>query len=126
MTKEPRTTPEWITFAIASALLLTLVALIASQMFGPREPATPSAAVDGEIEPRGSRFHVPVVVVNHGDDAAAEVLVVAELTIGEEIVTAEQTISFLAGGASENLVFIFDDDPGARELVVRVDAFTEP
>ncbi len=126
MSSEPRTTPEWVTFAAACVVLLTLVGLIAGQLFGDREPADPSATVAGDVDPRGSRFHVPVVVVNDGDATAAEVSVVAELTIGEQVLAAQQTIAFLAGGATEDLVFIFDDDPAGGELVVRVDGFTEP
>ncbi|MBA2337078.1 MAG: TIGR02588 family protein [Acidimicrobiia bacterium] len=126
MRREPRTTPEWVTFAAACVVLLTLVGLIAGQLLGDREPATPRATVAGDAEPRGSRFQVPVMVVNDGDATAAAVSVVAELTIGAETLTAQQTIDFLAGGATEDLVFIFDADPASGELVVRVDGFTEP
>ncbi|CAN5362903.1 MAG: TIGR02588 family protein [Acidimicrobiia bacterium] len=121
-----RTGAEWVTFFVACLVLLGVVGLIAGQIIGDQEPAAPNASVNGEVEARGPRFHVPVLVVNDGDTTAADVQVVAELTIGDETVTADQTIDFLAGGASDDLVFVFEDDPADGDLVVRVGGFSLP
>lgn len=48
---------------------------------------------------------------NHGDHTAAGVQVLAVLTIDGQVSDGEQQIDFLAGGATEKVVFPFDDDP---------------
>jgi uncharacterized protein (TIGR02588 family) len=44
---------------------------------------------------------------------------------GEET-AADQTIDFLAGGAEQDLVFVFEDDPADGELTIEVTSFAAP
>src|SRR5690606_22985046 len=78
-----RTTPEWITFAVAVAVLAILVGGLVAQIVRSTDPARPVATVvDGGITERDGRFTVPVEVVNEGDHGAQAVQVGATLTAG--------------------------------------------
>lgn len=121
-----RTTAEWIVFACCSAVVLAVVVLLGSQLFGSEEPAAPVARQQGEVREAAGRFYVPVDVTNEGDLTAADVQVLAELTIAGKTVDGEQTVDFLAGQETERLVFSFDDDPRTGDLVVRVGGHSQP
>lgn len=125
-TRLGRTTAEWTVFAVSAAVVLVVLALLGAQLLGSEEPAAPVARQRGEIQEAAGRFYVPVDVTNEGDLTAADVQVIAELTIGGETVDGEQTVAFLAGSETERLVFSFDDDPADGELVVRVGGFSKP
>lgn len=121
-----RSTAEWTTFAVCCAVVLLVVVLLGSQLFGTEEPAAPTARRQGEVREAAGRFFVPVDVTNEGDLTAADVQVIAELTIGGEVVDAEQLVDFLAGSETERVVFSFDDDPRRGDLVVRVGGYARP
>ncbi len=118
--------PEWITFAVACLILAAVAGLIAVQSFGPSRPAAPVAEQAGSTRSQNGRFFVPVDVTNHGDETAAEVQVLAELTIDGDVTSGDQVIDFLAGGEVMHLVFSFDSDPAGGELALRVTGFSEP
>jgi uncharacterized protein (TIGR02588 family) len=117
---------EWATFAAAAAVLLAVLALLTAQLFRTDEPAAPVAGRTGEVREAASRFFVDVDVTNEGDLTAADVQVLAELTIAGEVVEGEQTVDFLAGGETARLVFSFDGDPRRGDLVVRVGGHSRP
>jgi uncharacterized protein (TIGR02588 family) len=121
-----RNAAEWATFTVCSAIVLVVVGLLVSQLFGTEEPAAPVARQQGEIRRSAGHFFVPVDVINEGDVTAAEVQVVAELTIDGEVTDAEQRVDFLAGSETATLVFAFEDDPHDGELVVSVRGYSEP
>lgn len=121
-----RSTAEWVTFAASCLVLVVLVVLVASSMSEHPAPAAPTATVAGPVEEQGDGFHVPVEVRNEGDDAAADVQVVAELTIEGEPTESDVVIDFLAGQESDEVVFVFPDDPADGELTVRVGSFAQP
>lgn len=121
-----RTTAEWVTFGISVAILLLVVGLIATQATGTDSPALPRVLKTGPVERRGDRFLVPVEIRNEGGATAETVQVTAELTVGEEKLEADQTVEFLAEGERAEVVFVFEDDPGTGELVVRVSSYTVP
>ena len=123
---DPRSLPEWVTFAVASALVVALVAVLAAQLAGPTEPARPTARVAGTPTEHRGAFHVPVEIINRGDRTAASVQVVAELTAGGDVSESEQIVDFLAGGERTTVVFVFLRDPSDGELEVAVRAFAEP
>lgn len=126
MTREDRrTTAEWVTFAASSAVLLVVVALIALQMLGTDDPPAPVATTKSIREVAGA-FHVDVSVRNDGDDTAANVQISADLTVGGNVSTGDQTIDFLAGAEVADIVFVFDDDPREGELVVVVTGYAAP
>lgn len=124
--EEGRTPAEWVTLGVSCLILAVVVALIAVQAVRTSEPAAPTARVSGPVREAGGLHHVPVRLANEGDDTAANVVVSAELVVDGETTTAEQTVDFLAGGAHEDLVFVFEDDPDAGELSVTVTGYAAP
>ena len=120
-----RAAAEWVTFAIASAIVLAVIGLIAAQIPGTDLPASPEAEA-GEPVRRGDQYVVPVEVVNGGDATAEKVQVAATLEIGGDTFEADQSIDFLAGGEAAELEFVFDHDPRAGRLDVRVTGFSVP
>ncbi len=72
-------------------------------------------------------FYVPVEVRNQGDRTAGDVQVQAELDTGSGApVTAEFTVTFLAGGEEVDGVFVFAEDPTQGSLTVEATSFREP
>jgi uncharacterized protein (TIGR02588 family) len=123
--RDPRTAAEWVTLVCACVILGAVVALIAAQLQGEREPPAPVAEIDG-VRAVAAVHHVEVTVANEGDETAADVQVQAELTIDGESSEADQVIDFLAGGEEERLVFVFEEDPADGELTVAVTGFALP
>jgi uncharacterized protein (TIGR02588 family) len=124
--RDPRTPAEWVTFAVSVAILLVVVGLITTQANGSDRPALPRVTKTGPVEQRGDRYLVPVEIRNDGGATAEAVQVTAELTVGEEVVEADQTVEFLAQEETAEVVFVFDQDPGSGQLDVRVTGYTVP
>ena len=120
-----RGAPERVTFAVALVVLLVVVALIVAEIPGSKDPASPRVSV-GSVVVRDGHFEVPVAVDNVGEETAENVQVNATLTVGDTEQTADQTIDFLAGGETEEVVFLFTDDPDEGELEVEVGGFAVP
>jgi uncharacterized protein (TIGR02588 family) len=120
-----RSTAEKVTFGVALAVLLVLVGLIVSQIPGSKQPASPKVEVGEPVE-RDGHYEVPVEVENIGESTAENVQIDATLTMDDDEQTADQTIDFLAAGETEEVVFLFDDDPSSGELEVRVGGFSVP
>lgn len=121
-----RTVAEWVTFAVSVAILLVLVGLIAVEAGEPDRPALPRVVETGPVERQGDAFLVPVTVRNEGGATAEAVQVVAELTIGDEVTEADQTVEFLARDETAEVAFVFAQDPAGGTLDVRVTGFTVP
>jgi len=121
-----RSVAEWTTFLASCVILATVLALIVVQMRGRQDPAAPAATIAGEARQVGGQFHVAVEVDNSGDRTAQNVQVTAELTHNGTTTSGDQTIDFLAGGESTNLVFVFDENPATGELTVTVSGYAEP
>jgi uncharacterized protein (TIGR02588 family) len=121
-----RTTAEWVTFAISCAVLLVVAGLVALEMAGSDAPPAPSAAQAGPVRSSDDHFFVPVKVVNDGDVTAANVQVTADLVIGDQTYSGDQTIDFLGGGEAAELAFAFDQDPTQGELDIRVSSYAVP
>ena len=120
-----RVAAEWVTFAIATAIVLAVIGLIAAQIPGTDLPASPTAKAAEPVRREG-QFVVPVEVTNGGDATAENVQVAATLEIGGETFEADQAIDFLAGGETAELEFVFGEDPSSGELDVRVTGFSVP
>jgi uncharacterized protein (TIGR02588 family) len=120
-----RTSAEWVTFVVSCLILLGVVILIAIQLPDGDNPPQPVAEV-GQVRKVGEQFFVPVVVRNAGDLTAENVQVVASLTIDDETTEGDQTVDFLAGEATQDLEFVFADDPADGELDVRIAGYSRP
>ena len=121
-----RTTAEWVTFAVSCAVLLLIVALIAVQLVGGQDDAAPEAHRVGPVRVVGGQHFVEVEVTNGGDVTAANVQVNASLVIDGEATEGDQSIDFLAGHETEDLVFVFDEAPSDGELTVAVSGYGVP
>lgn len=121
-----RTGPEWVTFGVSALILLVVVGLMVVHAFRTDDPAAPAAGRPGSVRQVGGQYFVPVEIVNRGDLGAAEVQVVAELTIDGNTTSGDQVIDFLGGGETQELTFVFTVDPADGELVVNVVGFAQP
>ena len=121
-----RAAAEWVTFAIACAVVLLVIGLIVAQIPGTDSPAAPTAEVAQSIERRGDQYVVPVEVTNDGDATAENIQVVATLEIGGDSLEADQVVDFLSGGESAEVEFVFDEDPRSGTLDVRVSGYSVP
>lgn len=121
-----RSAPEWVVFGVSALVLAIVVVTLVALAFSGSAPAEPVVEADAGVTEMGGQFFVPVEVVNRGDDAAEQVQVQAELTIGDQTQTADQVVDFLGAGESRRLTFVFDDNPADGELVTRVVSFAEP
>lgn len=120
-----RSTAEWVAFAVSCLVLGAVVALISVDLLTGERGVKLSVEVTGS-NPHGDEVHLSVRVENTGDEPVADVQVVAELTVGEETTEADLVVDFLAGGASEELVFVFPSDPAEGDLSLRVAAYRRP
>lgn len=124
--REQRTTAEWVTFGVSCAVLLVIVVLVAAQLTGPNDRAAPEAHRVGPVRVVDGQHFVDVAVTNEGDATAANVQVTASLEIDGESTEGDQTIDFLAGSETADLVFVFDDPPSDGELTVAVSGYGVP
>jgi len=121
-----RSGPEWIILGASASILAVVVGVLVVLAFRTAAPAGPAADPPGPARQVGEQFLVPVSIVNRGDLAAAEVQVVAELTIDGATSSGDQVVDFLGGGESQELTFVFADDPADGELVISVTGYAEP
>ena len=126
MSRDRRSTAEWTTLAASCVVLLVVVVVIVAQMFGATAPPDPVAEIRPPYRVEADSYHVTVEVSNRGDRTAANVQVSAELEVDGETTTAEQSVDFLAGDATQELVFVFDDDPAEGTLTVGVSSYSLP
>jgi uncharacterized protein (TIGR02588 family) len=115
-----------VTFGVSVVVLVLVAGLIARQASEGDRPPEPRVLKTGPAERRGDQYVVPVEVRNEGGGTAESVQVVAELKVGDEVTEADQMVEFLAKGERAELAFVFEEDPGAGELTVRVAGFTVP
>ena len=123
--RRPTSGPEWVTFGVASVIVLAVVVAILSQVTASSAPPSPAVEV-APVEERDGRYVVPVTLTNEGDETAQDVQVTATLTTDEGETTSDQVLDFLAGGEEEQLEFVFEDDPANGELVVVVGGYRLP
>ncbi len=117
-----RTGAEWTSFAVACTIIAALVGLLVWDLVAniPVEPA--AFRVDtGTPRTEDGAHYVDVTVENTGDETAENVQVIAELSMGRTVVAeSDQTLDLISGGGSRDLTFVFETDPSAGDLVVRV------
>jgi len=122
-----RSLAEWITFTLATVILLSLVGLIIFdwQVNQNRPPAF-------EIEvtaPRltEGRYYVPFAIRNTGGHIARTVQVTATLHLDDSDDEAgEQQIDFLSGHEQKRGSFVFTHDPQQGDLTIRVASYRLP
>ncbi len=121
-----RTRPEWVTFGVSALILVVVVGLLVVRAFHTDAAAAPVADRPGTVKEVSGQFFVPIEIVNRGDLGAAEVQVVAELTIDGQTTSSDQVVDFLGGGETQELTFVFAENPADGALVITVAGFAEP
>ncbi len=126
--QQGRTLAEWVTFGIATALLLGVGGLVLYLWFGvPQTPPVITISQTGDTREVAGQYYVPFTVRNTGGGTADAVKVHAELRIGDQVVEeSEQQFDFLSGGETEEGAFVFDQDPRSGELKMGVDSYKLP
>jgi uncharacterized protein (TIGR02588 family) len=129
-TRPPRTMAEWVTFSLASLILLTLIGLAISLWVAKKYQQPPEIVVSSsgkQIQKSTGQFYVPFFVTNKGGETAESVQILAELSINNKVVeSGEQQIDFLSGGELEEGAFIFTQNPQAGKISIRVASYKLP
>ncbi len=123
-----RSLAEWITFAIASAVVLAVVSMVIYD-WTTSSTAPPMLTVvqQGNIERMNDQFQVAFTISNAGGQTAEAVQIVAELRQNSELIEeGEQQVDFLSGGEEEEGAFLFSQDPAQAELSIRVASYKLP
>jgi uncharacterized protein (TIGR02588 family) len=118
---------EWLSFAIALAILGTVLGTVIYLWIRDRNPTPPTLDITSHVEIRQGKYYVPFTVSNSGDETAESVHVVAELRENGEVVEwGEQQIDFLSSKENSEGAFIFTQDPRQGELTVRTASYKLP
>ncbi|MDB9511665.1 TIGR02588 family protein [Kamptonema animale CS-326] len=119
---------EWVTFAIASFILTTLIGLVVYNLLtNKHEPPILSVTQNTAMRETGGQFYIPFILTNTGGETAESVQVIAELRVNGEVVeSGEQQIDFLSSGESQEGAFIFSRDPRKGQLILRVASYKLP
>jgi len=126
--KQGRSLAEWVSFGIASSILLALVSLIIYD-WAVTSQAAPIVHLyrSGEVREAANQFYVPFEVQNVGGEAAEAIQVLAELKVdGQVIEEGEQQIDFLSSGEIAKGAFVFTQDPSEAELLLRIGSYKLP
>lgn len=123
-----RSPAEWVTFGIATCILVALVGLILYDwLLSQNRPPAFQVEPIGEVQMIQSQYYLPFAITNTGGNIARSVQVVAELHLSHEPdETGEQQIDFLSGGEQKRGSFIFNHDPRTGELILRVASYRLP
>ncbi len=110
---------------MSAAIVAVILGLLLS-VWDETEPPT-FRITQGATRRSSGEFFVPVKVENTGDLAAADVVVVAHLLDGDQVVaTAEQRVTTVSGDETEEVVFVFRRDPSRWSVQIGVASYTEP
>jgi uncharacterized protein (TIGR02588 family) len=121
--KESRPLVEWIVGAASALLVVALVAFLTYEaLFAGDQPPDLTAEVIS-LQNNSSGTSVMVRVTNHGDQAAAAVVVTASLQ-GAERKTIQ--LDYVSGKASQMGAFQFASAVSGREFRVEVEGYAEP
>ncbi|MEM6401361.1 MAG: TIGR02588 family protein [Cyanobacteria bacterium P01_D01_bin.116] len=126
---QKRTMAEWVTFSVASSILIAVVGLVSFTWIKQPAQKPPLLIVTSNKPQRNikEQYYIYFEVVNKGEETAASVQVIAELRINGKIEeTGEQQIEFLSRGEKETGAFIFSQNPEKGELILRVASYKSP
>ena len=120
--EQGRSPAEWIAFGVASVVLLAFIGLILyAWFFIPQVPPVLTIAQLGAIRHANGQFYVPFVIKNDGGRTAEAVQVIAELHANGQLVEDRvQQFAFVAGGETQQGVFVFRQDPRDGDLALYV------
>ena len=125
---QKRSLAEWVTFAIASFIIATLIGLVLYiWLTKKQDPPTISVTQSTAMREIKGQFYIPFTVINTGGETAESVQVIAELQVnGEVLESGEQQIDFLSSDETQEGAFIFSRDPRGGKLILRVASYKLP
>lgn len=127
--QSPQSPAEWISFLIASVILVVILGMVGYLWARDRDQSPPilKAVPASEIRRADGQYYVPFTVINTGGETAEAVQVIAELRInGTVMETGNQQIDFLSSQEKAEGAFIFTRDPHLGELTIRVASYKLP
>lgn len=123
-----RSSLRWLTFTVASCILVGLVGLIlyAGLVTQNQPPILKAELLSPFREVEGS-FYVPFQVTNVGGESAEAIQIMAELRVsGDEPESGEQQLDSLSSGETVRGSFVFSHDPEQGQLSLRVASYRSP
>ncbi|MGB3636580.1 MAG: TIGR02588 family protein [Rivularia sp. (in: cyanobacteria)] len=126
---QKRTTAEWVTFSVASLILIGVIGLVSFTWIKQPSQEPPLLIITNNQPLRkiNGQYYIPFEVVNKGGETAASVQVIAELRLNGKVEeTGEQQIEFLSRREKETGAFIFSKNPEEGELILRVASYKSP
>lgn len=127
-TDSPRTLAEWITFVIATLILVVLVSLVVYDwQANQHRPPAFQIEVAESARVTNEQYYLPFTITNTGGRIARTVQVIAELQFQDGWAeSGEQQIDFLSGNERKQGSFVFTRDPQSGNLTVRVASYGIP
>ncbi|MBF2017724.1 MAG: TIGR02588 family protein [Rivularia sp. T60_A2020_040] len=126
---QKRPIAEWVTFSVASSILIGVVGLVSFTWIveSPQQPPILVITNNQPLRKINEQYYIPFEIVNQGGETAAAVQVIAELRINGKVEeTGEQQIEFLSKNEKETGAFIFTQNPEKAELILRVASYKSP
>ncbi|PSB06283.1 TIGR02588 family protein [Pleurocapsa sp. CCALA 161] len=121
-----RSLAEKVSLSISLFLVSIIVALICyTWITGDTNPPILSISTEKTREVN-QQYYVPFTITNSGGKTATSVEITAELVTSETTQFGRQEIDFLSRQETQSGEFIFNQDPEAGELKVRVASYQEP
>lgn len=123
-----RSPAEWLTLAISSLVLLSVVCLVLYDwQISKNLPPAFRVEVSETTRLIEDQYYVPFTLKNTGGRIARTVQVIAELNLPDgSDESGEQQFDFLSGNERKKGGFVFEHDPQSGNLVVRVASFGLP
>ncbi len=121
-----RSLAEKVSLSISLFLVSIIVALICyTWITGDTNPPILSIST-AKTREVNQQYYVPFTITNSGGKTATSVEITAELVTSETTQFGRQEIDFLSRQETQSGEFIFNQDPEAGELKVRVASYQEP
>lgn len=123
-----RSPAEWVTLALSSLVLATLVGLVLYDwQLTKNLPPAFRIEVNEPARFEEGHYYVPFYLRNTGGHIARTVQVVADLRLTDNTSeTGEQQFDFLSGNERKSGGFVFEHNPMEGDLVIRVASFGLP
>lgn len=118
---------EWVFAIIGLILVVGVISFLLYHIATDKErPPNLSVKVD-EIVSNEKSFLVKFVLVNTGDETAADVTIEGELKKGgESVETGEVTVDYVPAHSEKKGGLIFTKNPGEFEFEIRAKGYNEP
>ncbi len=124
-----RSFAERVTLGTSVAIIAAIVVVISVLYLhgGEEPPRIVTAPQLEQLRHDESGFYLPVTVTNTGDHTIENLVVQAELDIGDgDPQTAEFSLNFIDGGETLRGTFVFAEDPTSGDLSIGAVSYTEP